>query len=317
MSKSIVTDKKITKIANTIRTKKAITGSMTLDEIPDHIIDLTYTGDANAQSSHILKGHVAFARGEKITGTVEEYDNTYVKDNQTIKAEKVAVAIPSISVSTTGLITATTTQIAGEVAAKTTVATKSLDTQSGQTIIPTTSNQTIPGQKFLTGDIVIKWDSNLTSNNIKKNTTIFNVTGNAASGGTALVSDVVGWKTFYTEWVKKSGTDYNEPNTGEVTFGGGTRSFEYRHMAMLTLECADTIFGGEIQITIWRYRWSFPHDNGTVRVFIIGSQVFVYAPRYWDCAEVNYYNPEERWHEITIENPIGLNFVATIKYTLI
>jgi hypothetical protein len=55
MGKSILTDTKIKTMANTIRAKKAISGSMTLDEIPNHIMDLTYTGDATAQSSHILE----------------------------------------------------------------------------------------------------------------------------------------------------------------------------------------------------------------------------------------------------------------------
>lgn len=86
-------------------------------------------------------------------------------------------ATPSISVSSAGLITASSTQTAGYVAAGTKSATKQLTTKSATTYTPTTSNQTIASGTYLTGTQTIKGDSNLVAGNIKKGVSIFGVGG--------------------------------------------------------------------------------------------------------------------------------------------
>ena len=63
----------------------------------------------------------------------------------------VTQATPSISVSSSGLITASATQSAGYVSAGTKSGTKQLTTQGAQTIIPSTSNKTISSGRYLTG----------------------------------------------------------------------------------------------------------------------------------------------------------------------
>lgn len=86
-------------------------------------------------------------------------------------------AIPSITVSSSGLITASATQTAGYVSAGTKSATKQLTVQAAQTITPGTSNKTIASGRYLTGTQTIKGDSNLIPENIAKDISIFGVVG--------------------------------------------------------------------------------------------------------------------------------------------
>lgn len=91
--------------------------------------------------------------------------------------ESVEQATPTITVSDGGLITASATQEAGLVAAGTKSATKQLTVQAAQTITPGTSNKTIASGRYLTGTQTIKGDSNLKAENIKKDVSIFGVSG--------------------------------------------------------------------------------------------------------------------------------------------
>ena len=86
-------------------------------------------------------------------------------------------ATPSINVSSSGLITASATQSAGYVSAGTKSSTKQLTTKGATTYTPKTSNQTISSGTYLTGTQTIKGDSNLVASNIKKDVSIFGVTG--------------------------------------------------------------------------------------------------------------------------------------------
>lgn len=107
-------------------------------------------------------------------------------------------ANPTISVSSTGLITAsvsgsqsvTPSVSAGYVSSGTagTVSvsgsnTSQLTTQAAQTITPTTTDQTIASGKYLTGTQTIKGDANLVAANIADGVTIFGVTGTHQGGG--------------------------------------------------------------------------------------------------------------------------------------
>ena len=104
---------------------------------------------------------------------------------------------PSISVSSSGLITAsnsktqsvTPTVTAGYVSSGTagtiTVSgsnTQQLTTKAAQTYTPTTTNQVIESGQFLTGNQTILGDSDLLPENIAEGVTIFNVTGTHRGG---------------------------------------------------------------------------------------------------------------------------------------
>lgn len=91
-------------------------------------------------------------------------------------------ATPSITVNTSGLITASTTQTAGYVSAGTKSATKQLTIQAAQTITPSTMDKTISSGRYLTGTQTIKGDANLVAENIKNGVSIFGITGSYEAG---------------------------------------------------------------------------------------------------------------------------------------
>lgn len=127
----------------------------------------TDTSDATATASDIIEGKTAYANGEKVTGTIPS----------------VTQATPSISVSTSGKITASATQSAGYVNSGTKSATKQLTTQAAQTITPGTSDKTIASGRYLVGTQTIKGDANLVAGNIKSGVSIFGVAGTYEGGG--------------------------------------------------------------------------------------------------------------------------------------
>lgn len=90
-------------------------------------------------------------------------------------------ATPTITVSSSGLITAKSEQTEGYVTGGTKSATKQLTTQAAQTITPGTSNKTISSGRYLTGTQTIKGDPNLVAANIKSGVSIFGVAGSCAS----------------------------------------------------------------------------------------------------------------------------------------
>lgn len=139
---------------------------------------------------------------------VLETSGTYLTDDITVAYTKLIgsastpattiTANPTISVNASGLITAsvsgsksvTPTVSAGYVSSGTsgTVSvnggnTQQLTTQTAQTIMPTTSDQTIASGKYLTGTQTILGDQNLVAGNIKKDVVLFGVTGTLESGG--------------------------------------------------------------------------------------------------------------------------------------
>lgn len=128
----------------------------------------------------------------------------------------VTQATPSISISNSGLITASSTQSAGYVASGTKNSTKQLTTKSTTTITPSTFSQTIASGTYLTGTQTIKGDSNLIAGNIKNGTSIFGVTGTYVGSGsgsgvdtsdaTATSSDIAEGKTSYVNGKKITGT---------------------------------------------------------------------------------------------------------------
>lgn len=93
-------------------------------------------------------------------------------------APKVEQATPSITVSSGGLITATSNQQEGLVPAGTKTATHQLTTQTGTTITPGTSQKTACASgRYTTGNILVAGDADLKAENIKSGVNIFGVTG--------------------------------------------------------------------------------------------------------------------------------------------
>ena len=127
-------------------------------------------------------------QSKSVTPSLEEQvvvsDDGYDGLSQVIveAMSEVESAEPSISVSPSGLITATATQSAGYVEEGTKSATQQLTTKGTATITPGTINQTIASGTYLTGTQTIKGDANLKSENIASGVSIFGVSGSLTSG---------------------------------------------------------------------------------------------------------------------------------------
>ena len=129
------------------------------------------TSDATATANDILADKTAYVDGEKITGTIAT----------------ITQATPSVSIDSSGKITATATQSAGYVEAGSKSATKQLAFQPAKTITPTTMSQTAVSSGYYTGGAVtVKGDTNLVASNIKNGVSIFGVSGTyVGSGGSS------------------------------------------------------------------------------------------------------------------------------------
>lgn len=113
---------------------------------------------------------------------------------------------PTITVSSSGLITTTVntsqsvtpTVVAGYVSSGTagtiTVSGSNSDeltTKTAQTYTPTTTNQTISSGQYLTGTQTILGDANLLAENIKKDVSVFGVTGTYEGSGGGSMEDII------------------------------------------------------------------------------------------------------------------------------
>lgn len=97
---------------------------------------------------------------------------------------RVEIALPEITVSSAGLITATSEQAAGYVPGGTKSSTKQLTTQAAKTVTPGTTNQTaVASGRYTTGAVTVKGDANLKAENIAEGVSIFGVTGTHSGGG--------------------------------------------------------------------------------------------------------------------------------------
>lgn len=136
----------------------------------------------------------------------------------TVKAMPTATqATPIISVSSSGLITASATQSEGYVSAGTKSATQHLTTQERTTITPGTANTTISSGVYTTGTVTIKGDKNLVPENIKSGISIFGVTGNY-SGSSSGSCTITGSTLLYVQGVSNLQlVEYDPTISGSMT----------------------------------------------------------------------------------------------------
>ena len=186
-------------------------------------VEGTFTSDATATASAMLSGKTAYVNGAKVTGNIATKTSSdltasgatvsapagYYASSVSKSVATATQATPSISVSSDGIITASSTQSAGYVSAGTKSSTKQLTTKAKTTYTPTTSNQTIASGTYLTGAQTISGDANLVASNIKSGTSIFGVSGTYTSDATAAASEILSGEIAYVAGEKVTGTMTN------------------------------------------------------------------------------------------------------------
>ena len=131
-------------------------------------------------------------------------------------------AMPSITVSASGLITAQATQSAGYVAAGSKSATKQLTTQAAKTITPGTIDQTaVSTGNYTIGDVTIKGDANLVAGNIKSGVNIFGVAG-AYEGSSGGGSSQGGFSVKFPDAGSNNYANWSELNMAYILKADGT-----------------------------------------------------------------------------------------------
>lgn len=176
------------------------------------------TSDANASESDILAPKTAYVNGLKIEGTIQTKTDTdisvsgatvtipsgYYAEDMEKSISSVGRAAPSISVGSTGLITAKYKQDEGYVTAGTASTTHQLETVTmPSTLTPSTEAVSFYcNEKFAIGDMTVQGDANLVPENIKSGVSIFNVNGSY----TGEVSSEKSWKSIILDG------EYNDDN---------------------------------------------------------------------------------------------------------
>lgn len=162
-------NEKITNVADGVRTLSATTSGLTLDQMASNI----EAANDEITSQSDLIGQIITALEDKAAATpaLQEKTVTPTTSTQTVSPDnnydglsKVTVnamptatqATPSITVNSSGLITASATQTAGYVAAGTKTGTQQLTVQAAKTVTPSTSSQTaVASGRYTTGAVTV------------------------------------------------------------------------------------------------------------------------------------------------------------------
>ena len=191
--------------------------------------DVTIAGVVGTLEPTLQKKTVTPSTSEQTITPDTDYDGL---SQVTIEAiPTVTQATPSITVDSTGLITASTTQSEGYVTSGTKSATRQLTKQLGKTVTPGTSDVVaVESGKYTTGTVYVKGDSNLTASNIKSGTTIFGITGSYAGSSPKLQSKSVTYTSNGTATITPD-AGYDAMSSVDVTVnvasgGGGGAGFK-------------------------------------------------------------------------------------------
>lgn len=176
---------------------------------------------------------------DTFTGII--YSSGYYPNEHAVEHVVTTVPNPTITVSSAGLITASSSWTKGFTTNASYSATKQLSAQAAKTWTPTTSNQTIASGKYLTGTQTIKGDANLKAANIAKDVKIFGITGTHQGGtdvsdATATAANITSGKTAYIASGKVTGTyvpylEFTNKSVAASAFSEDTTYSEFPYRA--------------------------------------------------------------------------------------
>ena len=236
MAEYLIQSDTLTEIGDAIREKTGKTNTLSPSEMASEISNIETgidTADATAVAGDILSGKTAYGAYGKITGTIaaKTYSNLsasgatvtvpagYYAAQATKSVATATQATPSISVNSSGLITASATQTAGYVNAGTKSGTKQLFTQAAKTVTPSSSVQTaVNSGVYTTGEIKV---AAIPSSYTHLNFTVVGGTSQPISPNENTIW--VNTSTTISSWVF-SATQPSNPSNGMVWISTGTSS---------------------------------------------------------------------------------------------
>ena len=303
----------------------------------------TIQGDADLIASNIKSGVNIFGVTGTYTGSgggitptgninitqagqtdVTNYATATVSAGSATTPATTITANPTISVSAAGVITAsvsasksiTPTVTAGYVSSGTSgtvtasgSASSNLTTLGATTYTPGTTNQTITSGRYLVGTQTILGDSNLIAGNIKKDVSIFGVTGTyeGSSGGTVVQPTTTANKVTMTNSNNQATSiSFTNLNNQPLVFFVRlttqiTRSSSYRYYFVENIVCDSSNgqnaygrvfsqYSGQLTNVSSGYTWTY--NNGTLTITSSGSRSASPGAFYDGTYELLYILPE-------------------------
>lgn len=213
----------ITISRNAIRTKMVSAGQATRNDKLATLasnLNIPNTSDATASASDITEGKTAYVQGEKITGTstkdADTSDATATADDILEGKTAYSNGVKLTGTATAGIDTSDATAVAGDILSGKTAyvdgakVSGTITSKSAQTYTPGTTAQTIASGQYLSGAQTIAGDADLVASNIKKDVSIFGVTGayqgTDTSDATATADKILKGYTAYVNGIKLIGT---------------------------------------------------------------------------------------------------------------